>query len=223
MTVIETTAYVSLAAQLIVGLASVYATSKFHVKDEHLVLKDLLQVETIVTFIEFTFYVWLVNSLVNDSLPQNVTSVRYLDWFLTTPMMLVTTFVYLHWLKNQEIHGKRLLQIVKENLGDITTMVGCNALMLILGFLAETGAMQRETAVVLGFLPFVYVFYILHKAAGENSTGRNLLAIMTPLWTFYGLAAFFDYEHRNATYNLLDIFSKNFYSVFLVYQVYTLT
>ena len=78
------TAYISLIAQLLTG--GVGALGLFiDLKEEDRLLRDVLKMETIVQFVELGFYSWLVYNL--GSLPDNVTSLRYLDWNITTPIM----------------------------------------------------------------------------------------------------------------------------------------
>ena len=45
---------------------------------------------------------------------------------------------------------------------------------------------------------------------------------MASIWSIYGIAALFNFKIKNAFYNILDIFSKNFYGLFLAYLVYSL-
>ena len=40
-------------------------------------------------------------------------------------------------------------------------------------------------------------------------------------WSMYGISALFSYVPKNISYNVLDLFSKNFFGLFLSYKVYT--
>jgi hypothetical protein len=46
---------------------------------------------------------------------------------------------------------------------------------------------------------------------------------MFGIWSLYGVAAWFPSALKNASYNILDIFAKNFYGVFLSYLFITLS
>jgi hypothetical protein len=102
-----------------------------------------------------------------------------------------------------------------------------NFLMLFFGFLGETKQMSNIIAVILGFIPFVYMFYLMYdnfvketptrKTTKEN---KNLFNFMTFIWSLYGVAAFFPTNPKNVMYNFLDIIAKNFYGLFLSYKLY---
>jgi bacteriorhodopsin len=38
-------------------------------------------------------------------------------------------------------------------------------------------------------------------------------------WSLYGVAAVFDFENKNTSYNILDIFAKNFFGMFLYWLI----
>ena len=42
---------------------------------------------------------------------------------------------------------------------------------------------------------------------------------MFVIWTLYGIAFLFNYKYRNVSYNILDIFSKNFYGLYIFYKI----
>ena len=58
--------------------------------------------------------------------------------------------------------------------------------------------------------------------ASKSSANMPIFIIMTTIWSIYGIAALFDFKVKNAFYNILDVFSKNFYGLFLAYLVYSL-
>jgi hypothetical protein len=39
------------------------------------------------------------------------------------------------------------------------------------------------------------------------------------VWLLYGIAYLFNYKYRNVSYNILDIFSKNFYGLYIFYKI----
>ena len=39
---------------------------------------------------------------------------------------------------------------------------------------------------------------------------------MAVIWPLYGVAAMFNSKYKNFAYNILDIFSKNFYGLYIV-------
>ena len=88
-------AYISLAVQLIIGLIGIHGILiPLNKKDG--ILTNIMILETIVQFIELTFYIWLTMQL--SKLTYDVTYTRYFDWFLSTPIMLLTTIFFMEYL-----------------------------------------------------------------------------------------------------------------------------
>ena len=63
----------------------------------------------------------------------------------------------------------------------------------------------------------IYIYYVIRSQ--ENYV---IFFLMASIWSIYGIAALFNFKIKNAFYNILDIFSKNFYGLFLAYLVYSL-
>ena len=97
--IIFDTAFISLIVQFITGIVgSIGIFVPLNKKDS--LLTDVIIIETIVQFIEFIFYIWLVYSV--SSKTMNITSIRYIDWSLTTPMMLISTILYFSYTSQKE-------------------------------------------------------------------------------------------------------------------------
>ena len=86
------TGVISLLVQFIVGIID-YLAINIEVNSKDELLKDLLRVELFVQIIEFIFYIWLIYYF--NKISHNITPVRYLDWAITTPLMLITLAAYL--------------------------------------------------------------------------------------------------------------------------------
>ena len=80
------TLIISIIVQVVTGIIEVAA---FFVKvpSVYSIIRQLLIIELVVQFIEGSFYVWLAY---NFTKVLNVTPKRYIDWFITTPTMLIT-------------------------------------------------------------------------------------------------------------------------------------
>jgi len=234
------TVYLSLFLQIITGIADVFVL--FAVTGEKLVLKALLFLEIIVQVIEGTFYVWMASLF---SSIKNVTPRRYFDWALSTPIMLFTLCIYLDYLKkekeetdkskekNEEKYENKEKKETNENWITIlfekfnehkTTLIPVfilNWLMLLLGYLGETGVINNLFAVMLGFIPFIAYYTIIYfKFARYTETGEILFWWFATIWAFYGKAALIPYYWKNISYNILDIFAKNFFGIYLAYLVW---
>lgn len=221
---IYSTAKVSLYAQIITGLIDFFAL-QIDVEKTKLILKQLLALELVVQIIEATFYIWLVNNFhtVND-----ITRFRYFDWFFSTSLMLFTLIVYLSHLRDE---NKTLEEITIENKKTIQNVIILNYMMLQIGYLGEIGVIDTNTTVYLGFMPFLLYYKIIYNnfvkdEVIENTTRerkkeiKGLFWYFFSVWSIYGIAALFPYKEKNISYNILDLFSKNFFGLFLSYKVY---
>lgn len=186
-----------------------------------IIIKQLLWVETAVSFIEFIFYVWMIQ---NFSKIKNITKYRYYDWALSTPLMLYVYMMYLLFIKNKEnINGiqKNLYELTGDNITIIVSVLLLNATMLIFGYLAEVKQISFKLAAVLGFIPFIIMFYIIYSNYAQYSElGATTFWYFSGIWALYGIASVMSYKIKNISYNILDLFSKNFFAVFLAYILY---
>ncbi len=208
--------YSSLIIQIITGLYGIHGLN-FKLDEKDKILKSALKLETIVQLIEFIFYLFLVYSITNGSLSNDITSIRYFDWFITTPTMLISTICF---LKYQEATSKGELidfysLIISEKNNILKIIIG-NWLMLLFGYLGEINVMSIKYTTTIGFIFFAYVFKQLYaNFAIKSFEGLKLYWPMFIFWSLYGIAAIFDFENKNTSYNILDIFAKNFYGIIL--------
>lgn len=212
---LELSAYSSLFIQFITGIIDIFGLS-IDIPSDKLLFKDLLKVELSVQTIEFIFYIWMV---LNLSTIKNITPYRYLDWFITTPTMLVTFIAY---LDNKPY--RNLSHFIFDNIPNLFEIISLNILMLVFGFLAELQIIPYTIGILLGFIPFMYYFKrIYDKYINENTSKDkvNLYWFFFIIWTIYGIAALSPYIIKNTMYNLLDLFSKNGFGVFLVYVLWS--
>lgn len=191
-------------------------------------IKQLLGLELAVQAVEGAFYAWLY---FNIERVKNITPKRYADWAITTPTMLVTLVAYIIYLNSDKGEGKSddslsLIQILRENAVPIAQIVCLNWLMLLFGYLGEVGVIPLLTGVAIGFLPFIAYFYIMYErfVANDatifiNGTSMKIYAYFLVFWSLYGIVAMLPYALKNTIYNVLDLFSKNFFGLFLSYLI----
>jgi len=92
--------------------------------------------------------------------------------------------------------------------------------MLIFGYLGETKIIDTLTGVVLGFIPFLIYFYMIYiNYVRQTTTGWKLCFYFFFFWSLYGVAALLPYYVKNTFYNILDLFAKNFFGLFLSYII----
>ncbi len=212
-----TTLVISVVVQIITGIIEL-STLYVDVPKEQNILKQLLTMELGVQGIELLFYAWLVANFNNVS---NITPKRYLDWSITTPTMLFSLIVYLIYSEYKNVaHELSLLGIFKTNFASISYIFILNWVMLVLGYLGETNIIPTLTGVAIGFIPFLMYFYEIYmKYVGES--GSKLFWYFFIFWSLYGVVAVFPYYIKNAFYNVLDLFSKNFFGLFISYLILT--
>ena len=186
-------------------------------------LKQLLVLEVTVQSIECFFYIWL---FINFNEVTNVTPKRYIDWAITTPTLLIELILYLIYLKNKEqnkdVTKLSFFNLLIENSSTISYVIYLNWLMLIFGYLGEINIINTLSGVLLGFVPFLIYYYIIYiNYAKQSKDGWKLFWYFFTFWSLYGVVAMLPYYIKNALYNILDLFSKNFFGLFLSYIILT--
>lgn len=209
----------SIFIQIITGLVFIQAIS-FNLPPEHAILIEILKLETLVQLIELFYYVYFLRPLSTKSI-DTMASVRYLDWIISTPIMLLTTIVYLKYEECIENNNKSftLGEFINDNKHNIITITVSNFFMLFFGYLGETEVIDMNTSLVLGFIFFGITFYtIYYEYAIKSSIGKTYFIVFFSIWLLYGIAAFFDPSTKNHMFNTLDLFAKNFFGVYLYYK-----
>ena len=142
----------SLIIQGVVGIIDYFALNiDVDLKNE--LLKDLVKVEFFVQIIEFIFYVWLFFFFKKTA--QNITPFRYIDWAITTPLMLITLSAF---LSHDGTKTTRLKDFLLDNKDSMIKIVFLNASMLLCGLIGEFGYLDAYTSTALGFIPFALNF-----------------------------------------------------------------
>ena len=183
------------------------------------IIKQLLILELLVQVIEGSFYFWL---FYNFDRITNVTPKRYIDWVITTPTMLVTLIIYLIYLNNKAASNLDFFQVFNENFNTIISVLFLNWLMLLFGYLGETNIIPILLGVFLGFIPFLIYYYLIFiNYVNYDNSGWKLFFYFFFFWSLYGVAATLPYYIKNTFYNILDLFAKNFFGLFLAYIIIT--
>jgi hypothetical protein len=222
MGIIQYTAGLSLFVQIITAAIDYYVLTLPTISPDLKLLHDLLVVELLVQLVEGAFYVWLVFAI---SRTTNITLHRYWDWFITTPTMLITFATFLIYLRFKESGVTDIpsfISIIGANLKTYSTLVLLNTAMLIFGYLGELKKISLFTSVFGGFVPFFMMFYIIYENfAKYTDLGTTMFWYFFVVWGLYGVAACLSYNLKNISYNILDLFAKNFFGLFLAYILYS--
>lgn len=250
---------VSVAVQIITAVIQFFSMF-MSVPPAYIILKQLLILENIVQVIQGSFYAWLVYNVKNET---NITPKRYMDWVITTPIMLITLICYMIFLRTTNQNEKNIetmqniqniqnmqniddiektqkqidiFSILRDNRGVIITIVILNALMLLFGYLGETNVIPIAWGVLIGFIPFIIYYYIIYDkfvkvndsltaaynptTTSINSTILKLFLYFVFFWSLYGIMGFLPYYIKNTLYNIIDLFSKNFFGLLLSYLIF---
>ena len=215
------TLVISIIVQIITGIIDIGA---FFVKvpTMYSIIKQLLIIELVVQFVEGAFYFWLAY---NFTKILNITPKRYIDWAITTPTMLITLMIYLIYLNKRvenKINELNLFTLLKDNLNVFIPVVLLNWLMLLFGYLGEMRIIPVLLGVFLGFIPFLIYYYIIYVNYVSQNASENLLFwYFFFFWSLYGFVAILPYYVKNSFYNILDLFAKNFFGIFLSYIIFS--
>jgi len=215
------TLLISIIVQIITGAIEITA---FFIKvpTAYSLIRQLLVFELIVQMIEGTFYFWLAYNFTKII---NVTPKRYIDWAITTPTMLITLILYLIYLDKRitnQTNDLELFTLFKNNSYIIIPILILNWLMLLFGYLGEMNIIPVLFGVILGFIPFLMYYYMIYiNYVTANTSGYLLFWYFFFFWSLYGVVAVLPYYIKNSFYNILDLFSKNFFGLFLSYIIIT--
>lgn len=211
------TAKLSLFVQLaFVGItgASLFVT----VPKGHDLLTSIVILETASQVIEFTYYTASIYVF-----GRIATWTRYIDWFLSTPIMLISTMAFLAYLdvdgKPRPTHMSHLFD--DDHAVPTAAVLGFNFLMLCFGLLTETRYIDSRYGLTLGMVAFLGSFYVMFASyvRRPNPVSIVLFMFVYVVWGLYGVAATLSNVSKNVCYNFLDVVSKNFYGAFLLAYV----
>lgn len=210
----------SIIFQIVIGIIAVPALF-FKLDGDDTILQTTLLLETVVQIIEATFYIFI--AYFSTAIIQ-ITPLRYIDWFITTPTMLISTVMFMRYKQYKENQQKiTARQFFNDDKDLIIKIVASNFIMLLFGYLGETNVINNILAVLIGSVFFLYTFYtIFVNYAMHTVTGYRLFSFVFIIWYLYAVAALMGTNLKNVMYNALDIVSKNFYGLFLAYIIWSL-
>jgi hypothetical protein len=217
--IVTITTQISIYVQIAVGLIDLFALT-VNVPEKHMILKDILVLETIVQAIETSWYVFVIQYLPQEDMAIN----RYYDWLFSTPLMLVSLFCYLLYEEQMEVNPDdtplRLSSIISNHSESIIRIILSNLAMLSIGYLYETGQISKQIAFWYGFIFLVNTFSIIYTNTGTSTKGRTIFFIMFLLWSIYGIAFLLPTATKNTIFNINDLFSKNFFELYIAILAY---
>jgi bacteriorhodopsin len=166
-------------------------------------IRHIFNLETAISVIAGYFYSLFIAKIDIDNIDYaEISRMRYVDWAITTPIMLLVLTLVLG--QNIKKHVKLLL---------FALILLLNYSMLLFGYLGEINILEKIEASVLGFIPFIIMFYLIYKTfiKGHNSIANNVMfGLYICIWSLYGVVYMFDDELKNICFNALDLVAKCF-------------
>ena len=215
---VEITTYFSIVVQIIALFVGIHGFF-IDLEDKHKILYDILAIETIVQFVELFVYIFFLRTMIKTSLDKMVT-IRYYDWFITTPTMLVTLLAFLKYKKSiLDKENITFKDFIIENYKNIIVIIILNFFMLLCGYLGETNVINNSLAVFTGFIFFGIYFYIIYKEYAVSSKELTVFYVFVFIWSIYGIAAMMGTVSKNNIINILDLFAKNFFGFYIYYVI----
>ena len=142
-----------------------------------------------------------------DNLPlEKINNMRYSDWVITTPFMLLALSMLLGYENKIAVRFKLFIWVLISNL-----------FMLGFGYAGETSLLNRSLASFMGFLFLALTFGIIWKlfmtSAKTTYQSKLIFWLYLGLWSLYGVF----YHAKEATkllgYNMLDLTAKAFVGI----------
>lgn len=216
---LDTTIYISFFLSFLALTGSTVFTFLGSLADytsEQRYLKNALISETVVNIIAGITYYYFLKYLYEDRIPlEGVTSVRYLDWLLTTPLLILSFALYSSYITNKNRASGTAFENV--DFTPLSYIIPLNLFMLLFGFLGENGMMNKHTAFVISVGFFSALFYCLWDSYvdGKDESLKTIFAIFAAVWLLYGFSYYLPVLQKNIAYNILDMISKSAFGVFL--------
>lgn len=168
-------------------------------------VQHIMNLETCISLIACYFYS-VFNMKINEyeetkDIDWNeLTQIRYVDWAITTPLMLLVLALVLSF------NSKTIIKLKW-----FAAIIFFNYVMLYTGYLGETGDLEGIIADIMGFIAFfitfgiIFVQYVLPRFNLDNYL---LFGIYLFVWGAYGIAYNFTEINKNIFMNYLDLTSK---------------
>jgi len=169
-------------------------------------VRHVLNLETCISVVASYFYSIFVAQIDKYNFEKKeidwseISKTRYIDWTITTPMMLLVLCMVLGNEIGVTIHVQTILSIIVLNFG-----------MLYFGYLGEIKSIDRLTSMLSGFVFFVAMFaliYLRFVFPKYSLANIVLFGLYFVVWSMYGVVYMFSESYKNIAMNILDLTSK---------------
>ena len=143
-----------------------------------------------------------------DNIPlEKINNMRYSDWVITTPFMLLALSMLLGYENKIAVKFKSFIWVLISNL-----------FMLGFGYSGEIGLLNRNLASFMGFLFLLLTFGIIWKlfmtCAKATYQSKLIFWLYLGLWSLYGVFYHANEATKMIGYNMLDLTAKAFVGIF---------
>ena len=187
-------------------------------------VRHIMNVETCISVIACYFYGLFVveikksqeqreksaenNDNPTDTIPvEKINNMRYTDWFITTPFMLLALCIVLGYENKIPVKIYPLLLTLAFNFA-----------MLLFGYLGEIRLLTRNIASFIGFVFFFLTYGVIWKIfmTGSKITSQSkyIFWVFLGVWSLYGVFYHTKETTKMFGYNILDLISKAFIGIF---------
>jgi hypothetical protein len=200
---------ISWLVQLAVLIVSAVALGKDHIPE---VLSLVLILETVVQGVEFAWYT-IVGVLYLFGTTSIDVGYRYLDWAISTPIMLVSLMFFTLWEANRCTRREDLLGYDGSRVAALIVVIVCDWMMLLVGasyanarpdgtgFWASLSRMydsivfftkRKGDGIFLGWIWFVGAFvplFVILATDHSKIGGQLAVSLSFVVWALYGVVA----------------------------------
>ena len=171
-------------------------------------ISHVMNLETAISVVASYFYGLFIKEF-DDAESKNepinwekMTLYRYIDWSITTPIMLLVLCMFLANNTNSVVKLSTYIYILV-----------LNYIMLLFGYLGEAGNIDRQMGLVGGFAAFGLLYGIIYTQfiRSKNVFANNVLFYFyLVVWSLYGVMYHFSVGYKIILTNILDLISKCF-------------
>jgi len=169
-------------------------------------VRHVMNLETCISIVAGYYYSIFVTKVNDTTKPidwNEITKLRYIDWSITTPIMLVTLCIVLAHNSNKFVHY-----------GTLGAIIVLNYLMLGIGYYGVIHPEYIIMTMIGGFIPFFAMFYLIYiNFYGKKFANKILFIVYIIVWGMYGIVYLFPEVYKNISMNILDLIAKCFIGI----------
>ena len=174
------------------------------IRTPHPYVRHIMNIETAVSMVAGLVYGMFMEHYKRPNFSiKDVMPLRYLDWSITTPLILLTVILFYNHTR-----GTADWKV-------FACIVALDWAMLYAGYLGETRHIDKWLGFGVSCAFFIAMLWLLWTMSYNHGESMVVFWAITIIWSFYAIAYLLEEEEKNIIYNILDIFSKAIFGVIL--------